>query len=706
MPRTQNVVVENNFKGGYITEATGLNFPPDACVEVENVVFTENGEVERRLGFGYESNYAETTLDSTGVHINGYTWNNVGNDGQTSFRVVQIGDTLHFWATTITPAVSQNKNSTTIDLSTYETDSANNPVENNICQFTATNKYLVVTHSYMEPIYITYNPETDAFSATQITVEIRDFMGVDDSLDIDERPTATVGTMTTAHKYNLFNQGWYFNSNAALTAWDTARTDLPSSADVWWYYKDSSDAFDASTVADYDPGFTPAPKGHYILNVHNEDRDTASGLSGIDDVTTGVRRVSTCAFFSGRVFYAGLNASGYSSKIYFSQVIENFNQIGRCYQKNDPTSELASALGPADGGVIHIYECENIIKMLPMQGALLVFATNGVWSITGSDAVGFTASDYTVSKVTSIPALAPSSFVVVENQPMWWNEEGIYVMSPNDQGILDAQSLTDRSIRTYFLSIPTRNKLFTKAAYDASRKEVKWLFRYADSGDAQETDYLFDSVLTLNLLTGSFNKWTTGIDNVFLQDLFVLNTQGGPQTFNQLVEADGDTIQDSSGNNVVISSLSSTVVRPVFKYMVGDGTNVTYAETNNDDYLDWYEFDNTGEDFTSTFTTGYRLDAESMKYFQSNYVFIFLEELENSSCFMRGVWDWTTSGSESKWSSSQQIYNTRYPNRAVRFRRLKVRGKGRALQLQFTSETGKPFRIVGWSIWETANQGL
>ncbi|MCA9340250.1 MAG: hypothetical protein KDA17_05030, partial [Candidatus Saccharibacteria bacterium] len=257
MPRTQNVVVENNFKGGYITEATGLNFPPDACVEVENVVFTENGEVERRLGFGYESNYAETTLDSTGVHINGYTWNNVGNDGQTSFRVVQIGDTLHFWATTITPAVSQNKNSTTIDLSTYETDSANNPVENNICQFTATNKYLVVTHSYMEPIYITYNPETDAFSATQITVEIRDFMGVDDSLDIDERPTATVGTMTTAHKYNLFNQGWYFNSNAALTAWDTARTDLPSSADVWWYYKDSSDAFDASTVADYDPGFTP-----------------------------------------------------------------------------------------------------------------------------------------------------------------------------------------------------------------------------------------------------------------------------------------------------------------------------------------------------------------------------------------------------------------------------------------------------------------
>jgi hypothetical protein len=39
----------------------------------------------------------------------------------------------------------------------------------------------------------------------------------------------------------------------------------------------------------------------------------------------------------------------------------------------------------------------------------------------------------------------------------------------------------------------------------------------------------------------------------------------------------------------------------------------------------------------------------------------------------------------------------------MRFRRLKVRGKGRALQLRFESETGKPFTIVGWAYKGSAN---
>ena len=703
MPRTQNVAVENNFKGGFITEATGLNFPPDSCQAADNVVFTENGEVKRRLGFGYEANYTTSTITTAGLAISGYTWYNVGNDGQTSYRVEQIGDTLPFWLATSGLAVSASKNATTIDLSSYAHGS--NLIEDNPCQFTSTNKYLIVTHPYMTPLVITYAPDTDTFSPGTIDLRIRDFDGVDDTYDIDERVTTTVGSMSTAYKYNLFNQGWYFNSNAALTAWDTGRSDLPSSSDVWWYYKDSSDAFDVSTVAKYDPGFTPAPKGHYTLNVFLEDRDAASGLSGIADVTTGDSRTGTCAFFAGRVWYSGLNYAGYSNNIYFSQVVEDIDQIGMCYQKNDPTSEIASALGPADGGVIRIFEAETVIRMVPLQGALLVFCTNGVWSITGSDAVGFTASDYTVSRITTIPALSPFSLITVENQPIWWNEEGIYVLTVNEQGNLDAKSLSDSAIRTFFLEIPTRNKLFAKAAYDASRKEIKWVYRTASSSD-QTTDFCYDSVLTLNLLTGAFSKWSVDIDTVCLRGIFALSTQGGPQTFNQ-VESNGgaDTVLDDNSDNVVVSSLSSTVVAPVFKYLVSEGTNVTFAEANNDSYRDWYEVDNAGVDFDSTFTTGYRVDAQAIAYFQSNYVFVYMKEETDASCFMQGKFDWTTAASEGKWSTAQQIYGTK-TNRALRHRRLKVRGKGKAMQLHFYSETGKPFTIVGWAIWETANQGV
>src|SRR5690606_10019445 len=100
----------------------------------------------------------------------------------------------------------------------------------------------------------------------RITVKIRDFAGLDDGLDIDERPPVNLIGITKEHEYNLYNQGWQFNSIAALTAWDTARADLPSNADVWWYYKDTDDAFDTDTIANRDPGLTPAPRGHFIVD--------------------------------------------------------------------------------------------------------------------------------------------------------------------------------------------------------------------------------------------------------------------------------------------------------------------------------------------------------------------------------------------------------------------------------------------------------
>jgi len=290
---------------------------------------------------------------------------------------------------------------------------------------------------------------------------------------------------------------------------------------------------------------------------------------------------------------------------------------------------------------------------------------------------------------------------------MWWNEEGIYILAPNEQGELDARSLTDKSIRSFFLDIPTRCKLFCKAGYDSSRKVIKWLYCTHEDGSA-ETDYNFDSVLSLNLLTGAFYNWTIDVSTMYMHDVFSIVTQGGPQTFNPVYDDDGvSPVVDDAGDSVVVSSLNSTIQKPTFKYLVSAaGTAVTFAETNNDTYYDWYSYDNQGVDFTSTFTTGYRIDSQTQAYFQSNYVFVFLKEETNASCLMQGRWDWTTSSSEGKWSTSQQLYSTRHGNRALHHRRLKVRGKGKALQLNFTSEAGKPFSVVGWSIWETANEGV
>lgn len=107
--------------------------------------------------------------------------------------------------------------------------------------------------------------------------------------------------------------------------------------------------------------------------------------------------------------------------------------------------------------------------------------------------------------------------------------------------------------------------------------------------------------------------------------------------------------------------------------------------------------------YDSGFTTGYRLDGQTQRFFQSNFVQVYLETLANSSCYLQGVFDFTNDPASGKWSTSQQLYNSALTLRDVNQRRLKVRGKGRALQLKFTGEVGAPFDILGWNIWLTSN---
>lgn len=711
MARKAQVSVTNNFRGGLLTEETGLNFPENACTETLNCIHDEKGRTKRRLGFDFEVDYDTQTVDRTGKVICGYTWNNVAGDGSLSLRVTQIGDTLYFYNVVDTTALSQGLLATTIDLNTYATSVDVDPGLNE-CQFASGQGYLVVTHPQCEPFYVSFDVDTETATGTAITLNIRDFEGVDDSLDIDERPTASVAGLTATHKYNLFNQGWYFDSNAALTAWDTAFTTMPSNSDVWWYFKNSSDAFDTATVANVTTGNAPAPRGHYILDVHNQDRSDVSGIATIDAVTTGTTRVSVVAFMGGRVFYSGLNSAGFSSKIYFSQLITDPSAFGACYQSNDPTSEELSDLLPSDGGEISIFGIESVVALVPLAHVLLVFATNGIWGVTGSDGLGFKANDFTVTKISSIAAVNAASIIDIQGFPYWWNLDGIYRLLPGDGDTsgFSVESITDGTIKSYFDEIPIASRLLARGVYNPIQKVARWIFR-SEAPSSPEEGYEFDRILTYNKLTESFFPWTVEESDVFIHDILLIKGEGGTQDVLPITDSEGFTVfSDLMGDLVSSFTLNTFLITPQFKYLVSAGepdvAEFTFAETISPTYKDWYSYDLVGIDFTSTFTVGYMIHSDTQRFFQSNYVFVFLESEDNSSCFMRGLWEWTNSASSKRWSNPQQIYNPNLLHRDINFRRLKVRGKGRALQLMFTSEVGRPFTIVGWSIFETQNAGL
>src|SRR5258705_5351688 len=226
---------------------------------------------------------------------------------------------------------------------------------------------------------------------------------------------------------------WIITQNPDnILTWFNAVANYPSNADVWWTFKNPSDVFDpAVTINNVAPSTTPANKGHYIVDAFRIDRSVVSGIPGLTTVTTNGERPRTGAFFQGRIFYCGVNDITQHNNIYFSQILESSEQFGKCYQENDPTSEDFFDLLPTDGGVVSIQGAGTIKKMVATKSVLLVFATNGIWAISGSGAegLGFTANDFTILKLSTIRTITHTSFVEIPDAILWWNIEGIYKLS-------------------------------------------------------------------------------------------------------------------------------------------------------------------------------------------------------------------------------------------------------------------------------------
>lgn len=701
MPKAA-VLVENSFVNGLVTEATGLNFPEKAVTETYDCEFDVDGSVYRRTAIDLEPNYTTKTIDRTASAIKTYLWQNVAGDGNVTVTVVQVGDTLHFYETVGTGIFSTGEQVTTVTLTPVSGAPIPDTVE---AQFCDGNGYLIVTHPYCEPMRIAYDIDAHTATPTNITIKIRDFEGaVADPNAVDTRPTSTLAGLNVSHAYNLYNQGW---NTTNLTAWDTAQTTMPSNADVMWRFKDSSDNFDASTasIARITSGNTPAPKGHFVLTLSNQDRNTAAGLTGVASTTTGFQRPSTCAFFAGRVFYAGINYVGFNSNIYFTQIIERVDQYGNAYQVNDPTAEDLFDLLPSDGGVISIPEAGTIIKMFTIPGGLCVFAANGVWFITGSTGLGFTASDYAQLKIADINTISDTSFVNVGGFPAWWNSEGIYIMQ-GGQSLPNVKSMTYDTVKTFYDGIPVVSKRYARGFFDKTDGHIRWLYKSEAASQLDEL-YEYDRVLNFNIRTNAFYPWTISPSDVKVHAILSSELVTRPIDVNLVTENDlVDLIVDSGGNQVITFSASGSSDQQFDKYLVsyadGGSHEFTFANRTGNTYKDWESYDDFGVIYDSYLKTGTKMSGQAISKFQTNYINIYSRLEDPVSYNFQGMWDFANTGNTGRWSTSQQVSHsdTNYDN-AVR--RLKVRGHGKALQFKVSSVSDQPFDIIGWSSLQSIN---
>lgn len=744
LARTQRQPLDvTKWTAGLITEASPLNFPEGASLDEENFVLNRDGTRLRRLGMDFESSYSliTTVIDAstTARAISNYLWENVGEDPNTNYVVHQFGNRLYIFDADET-AVSK-----TILFGGPISLTATTNVR---FSFASIQGDLITIVG--DQIIRRIEAYTNSYTIAESRIRVRDFWGVDDGYAVDQRPT----TLTGLHAYNLYNQGWpasFFCSEEVVenpNEMDRGGVNDPVSltyARISMYPSNADVIFTAMTALTngrraYYPfglqnviaGNTPASKGHYIIDLFNRSQgrvdkyneDSAAGNSrGMDftssiptDQSTGGIRAT--ASYSGRIWYCcSAGETGGDSKsphvgcfVLFSQLVDNHSDISKCYQDADPTAEDISDLIDTDGGYIQFPNAVNIKLLIPFGSALLVFADNGVWSISGGDK-GFSATEYMTDFITNNGLLSESSVVVTEDSILYWSRNGIYAISMGQvPGKLVPQSLSETTIQTFYNSIPYNSKKYCSAFYYDVKQQARWLY--------QETfnpvhPYNYDRELVLDMSLPAFYK----------------------NTFEPL----GGTYYPYPTGYIPIPPQSRLPNGADYKYSVAVPSEDTWAFTvaafNQTEYKDWKSYDAIGMDAPAFLITGYVTGGDTARKKFAPWLTVHCKRTEGiprvfgtataeatpsasasysavnpSSCMVQARWEWCTTDDSGRWTSEFQAYRYRQPyyvddasdtisyGYSVISTRNKLRGNGRALSLKFRTEEGCDLQLLGWNI--------
>jgi hypothetical protein len=761
MPKQSIKLEFKNFIKGLITEASPVNFPPEASSAEENFQLHRNGTRDRRLGMGYETEYVLRDSGLTDAQLAAtppitFEWRNVRGDSSLIFLVVKMYNDL--WFFDLQASAVSGTTGYKGKLSSVFTGS-------NDYSFASVDGRLVVVDGSGDVAIITYDGTN--FSKEVRRILTRDVWGLEESTAREADSSLRSSTLTSAEWYNLYNQSWGIpRKNAAGTLDDPAaiyKTDLgvyPSSQEAVWTGLQFQPV--ASGVTPYERMFTnlyveklgadiTAAKGYFVIDLLNRNASRNAAVvanvakyptldyttlvySGLDKTTGGATSVTE---FAGRVFYGGFTGTvtggdkrspELSNYIFFSKLVTSLPDMVKCHQEGDPTSRDSSDIVDTDGGFVRISGLDKLVTMINVSGSLLVIGTNGVWSLTGGSDYGFSATNFKVEKISDFGALSARSVVSDSGRVFYWSIDGIYVASKDQFGIFGVNNITQQTIQTFYEDIPTTSRQASIGAYDSVGKRIRWLYKEgtAFTADSVTKELILDLTINAfyvnricNLANNSAEVFSVFKSTPFQSGAGNTQVQVG---IDQVFAATNQVLVPSTGRS---SGLQASRYLCVVK---SGGINYfTFGYYNNPFFLDWENVDGIGTDAKAFLQTGsYTADDSSIAK-QVPYLTVHFLRTENgvdsnlnpegaSSCFIRTMWDWANGYNSNKWSPLMQAYRYRkeyIPTSTedtfdtgfqVITSRNKLRGRGKAFSLYFETEAGKDCRIIGWSLSLNGNK--
>lgn len=752
----------NTFVGGLITEASPLNFPPNASKDEENFVLKKNGTRDRRLGLDFEFN---KTLRSTGytssalpaVAFSTFKWFGAGNVPSNEFSVVQFGVNLDVYSTS-KASISTDGYIGSVVLT------LDNPATE--LSYASVDGTLVIAANTDVVHIITYNNNVLAYSTNRLLV--RDLWGLASTENNDVNLRSA--TATDAQRYNLRNQGWGIpRMNSAGTKRDPLSifydtyTKFPADSEVVYAGLQFQPVTGGTSFERIYPNLyddilglntSQAAKGYFIIDALK--RGTSRYTAYINNQTkfsTLVYPITTlpadttsggCSVvtdFAGRVFYGGFSGSVtggdansplMSSYILFSQVVKKPSDAVKCYQEGDPTSRENNDLVATDGGFIRISGAKQIMGLVGLGQYLFIIADNGVWKVAGGADYGFAADNYIADKVSSFGCNNNKSIIVVNKQIYFWGDEGIFTIAPNDYGDWVVTNISVGTIQTFYDAIESSDKRKAKGIYDPFDKRIRWMFN--QDSDRSNLNIVRELSLDLQLNAFSINRIynlsanTPEVIGYIATSAFISGSEA------ETVVVGMDTVV-VGGETVVINQDTRISGLQSVKYItlyntVGLNVGYSFSEYKDLKFRDWRSVDNIGVDAYAYLITGDIVAGDSGAQKQMPYIVTHMLRTEEnvetvggelipagqSSCLLSPIWQWSLNGTSNKIGNSQQIYRYRRPlfitnsedtydnGQQIVTSKSKLRGRGQAVSLKFETEADKDCRLLGWNLQLTANK--
>lgn len=770
MARSNSAVEVNKFVGGLVTEASPLNFPDNATLDEDNFVLNKDGTRQRRLGMDFENDYTivATTLSPPAdgeIAITSTRWRNAGGDALKNLMAVQVGNELRIFdmdASPISSGIIYTKVFTEVSVTSN-------------FSYAVVDGILVIATG-LKSIY-SFKYENSAITESSGILLIRDLFGVEDiTAGVNLREGSGVSTRPTGlssqHTYNLRNQTFavprlkFSDGNPEdpiLTLYNEAKA-YPSNADsvVDSLFSKAASSDDPVTLR-FQPvslirnpvGNTPAPRGYFIIDAlaRGVSRNSEAaklfsanpglnyGVSGLPvDTTPGGATVIT--EYAGRVWYSGFsgglvggdaNSPRMASYVLFSQLVEDPTDILSCYQDGDPTGPDTPELLDTDGGFIRIEGAYGISGLVAVGKTIMVLAANGVWSISGGSDYGFKATNYLVNKITNHGCTAPNSVVVVDDKFMYWGDDGIYTIGPNQYGDYLASSLTETTIQKFYDEIDGLDKQKCKGLYDSYEHKVRWLYRNRINSSAGAKELVLDIALQA--------FYPCSIKTFSTNELPLVASQVQVPAFTLAMVTDNVTVNNETVTvSGAIVSLVSELTQPTSRetlYIAITQTSPTisfaFSLYRNESFRDWVSIDNVGLDANAYMITGWMSGNDTQRNKQVPYVtfhFIKTEDgfvsdssgdyvpTNQSSCIVQSQWDWANSVNSGRWGKEFQAYRFKrhyFPTGLTdtfnngfytTSTKSKLRGKGKVLSMLFKTEPDKNLHIAGWSMLLDVNQNV